>query len=486
MRSSVRQHLRGKTLLVTGGTGFLGKVIVERLLRVAPEVERIYLLIRPSRALPPERFENEVVPSAAFDTLARTHGNRWLPFMRRTVVPVAGDMSQPKLGLADDVYDELIASVDIVINSAASVAFDAPLDEALRHNTLSVRHGAEFARACRSAVLVQVSTAYVAGQQAGRIPEAALAPDVSTPEVAAIGDCVRGIHAEAHGCQWDARETRTRLVDAGMRRARDLGWHDSYTYTKALGEMLLARHRGTVPTAVIRPSIIESSLRHPAPGWLENLNVGDPIFVEFGRGRLPDFPLSQETVFDIVPVDLVANADVTLLPHVAEMRTSIGYFTVGSGALNPLTGARLYDITREYFLRDPMHDRNGEPIPPPCWTFPTPERFREMFNGGAGRGATVKRLLYLADLYETYVNVGCVFDTTNTQRLLDELDDTDREHLDFDVRQIEWRSYLQDVHMPGLRRHVVRDRSSKHAAASFPDRRYRRIPAAGDAVNTHG
>ena len=338
MRDSVGDFLRGRTLLLTGGTGFLGKVIVQRLLRVAPDVERIYLLIRPSRLTPPERFEAEVVRSGAFEALAALYGDRWPSLVRDKVVPVAGDVSRPFLGMDEDTYAALTRSVEIVINSAASVAFDAPLDEALRHNTHSVQHGVAFARACRSASLVQVSTAYVAGQRTGRIPEAALEPDVSAREMAAIDEGVAAVRDEARARHVGAREVRAQLVAFGMTRARELGWHDSYTYTKALGEMTLERHRGDVPTAIVRPTIIESSLRDPVPGWLENLNVGDPIFVEFGRGRMPDFPLRRDAVFDIVPVDLVANAVLGVLPRVGDMRQRAGYYTVGFQLAEPAVG----------------------------------------------------------------------------------------------------------------------------------------------------
>ena len=211
-----------------------------------------------------------------------------------------------------------------------------------------------------------------------------------------------------------------------------------------------------MPTAIVRPTIIESSLRDPSPGWLENLNVGDPLFVEFGRGRMPDFPVGLDTIYDMVPVDFVANALLAVLPRIAETQ-AISYYTVGSGALNPLTGARLYELTHDYFTRHPMHDRRGAPIPAPHFTFPSHARFREMYGDQARRSATVKRLLYLADLYETYMNAGNVFDTAHTQGLLDDLDEPQRAAFDFDMRQIDWRGYLQDVHIPGLRRHVLRE-----------------------------
>jgi nucleoside-diphosphate-sugar epimerase len=451
-RTSVGAALRGKSLLLIGATGFLGKVIIERLLRAAPGIEQIYLVIRAAEQSAAARFETEVLASGAFAALAREHGDRWPAFARARLTPIAGDVSQPRLALAGDVYEALTSCVDFVINCAALVTFDAPIDEALRHNTRSAQHVAELARACRSAALVHISTAFVAGRRRGRIAEGALS--VSPAELDEVAGIVAAILDEGDRRAWDAREVRGRLVEAGMTRAKARGWHDSYTYTKALGETMVERHRGAVPTAIVRPTIIESSLRDPAPGWLENLNVGDPIIVDFGRGRMPDFPLGLKTVFDIVPVDLVANAVVAVLPRVAASGDRVGYYTIGSGAVNPLTGARLYELTYQYFSRHPMRDRRGRAIVPRQWTFPTPERFREMF-ADERRSTALKRLMYLADLYEGYANADSVFDTANIQPVLDDLDAGDRALLDFDVRRIEWRSYIQDVHIPGLKRHIL-------------------------------
>ncbi|MEZ5284788.1 MAG: SDR family oxidoreductase [Vicinamibacterales bacterium] len=457
---TIDRSLRGKTILLTGGTGFLGKVIVERLLRCVPDIGRIYLLIRTRRepnAAPASamaRFEAEVLPSGAFDTLKTLHGERWPPFVRSRLVPVAGDVSQPGLGLDHRDRAGLAARVDVVINAAASVVFDEPLDSALLHNVRSVEHVARFARECGAAALVHVSTAFVAGRRTGRFEEAPLAPDVSALEVDAIAEAVASIQEEARAKGLSPRATRARLVDEGMTRARRLGWHDVYSFTKALGEMVLARERGTVPTAIVRPTIIESSLRHPTPGWLENLNVGDPLWVEFGRGRMPDFPLAVDAVLDMVPVDFVANAVLAMIPRLGRT-PEVSYYTVGSGARNPLSGRRIHDLSYEYFTHNPMYDRQGEPIAPSRLTFPTYTDFLETYGGAATRSATMKRVLYLADLYETYMNTSCIFDTTNTERLLDELEGPDRLALDFDVRALDWCSYLQEVHLPGLRRHVL-------------------------------
>jgi fatty acyl-CoA reductase len=47
--SPIAEWFRGRSLLVTGATGFMGKVLVEKLLRSCPDIATIYLLMRPKR-----------------------------------------------------------------------------------------------------------------------------------------------------------------------------------------------------------------------------------------------------------------------------------------------------------------------------------------------------------------------------------------------------------------------------------------------------
>ena len=290
-----------------------------------------------------------------------THGDSWPGFVRDKIVPIAGDVSQPRLGLGDDDFTRSRPrSVDIVINSAASVVFDAPLDEAFLHNTRSVQHVAEFARACRSAVLVHVSTAYVAGRRSGRIAEAALAGrrgrgnrrDRRARRAAILDDGERG--------NADARATRSRLVEAGMTRARRLGWHDTYTYTKALGEMVLARASrrradGDHPADDHR----EQPARSRCPAGSRTSTSAIRCSSSTDADGCRTFRSASTTIYDIVPVDLVANA---LLARAAARRRHAGRSaTTRSGpARSTRSPARqLYDIAYDYFTRHPMHDRHG-------------------------------------------------------------------------------------------------------------------------------
>ena len=108
-----------------------------------------------------------------------------------------------------------------------------------------------------------------------------------------------------------------RLVAAGMEWARPRGWNDTYTYTKALGEQMVVRACGGAPTVIVRPSVIESSLSEPTPGWLDGLRMADPLILAIGKGRLRSLPLRPDVNLDLVPVDMVVNAMLAATPRAA-------------------------------------------------------------------------------------------------------------------------------------------------------------------------
>lgn len=48
-KSPMQNFYAGKSIFLTGATGFMGKIISEKLLRTCPDIKAIYILIRPKK-----------------------------------------------------------------------------------------------------------------------------------------------------------------------------------------------------------------------------------------------------------------------------------------------------------------------------------------------------------------------------------------------------------------------------------------------------
>src|SRR5213076_3348684 len=96
----------------------------------------------------------------------------------------------------------------------------------------------------------------------------------------------------------------------------------------------------SLPLSVVRPSIVESALQVPSPGWIEGFKMAEPIILAFGRGAIPEFPGIPEGILDLIPIDLVV---AEMLAIAARDVATAEYFHVCSGSRNPLTFLRNYE-----------------------------------------------------------------------------------------------------------------------------------------------
>ena len=231
---------------------------------------------------------------------------------------------------------------------------------------------------------VHISTAYVAGRRRGSIPEGPVPQVVDLEAELAWGLGQReaiehrsrgtevltaerkkaekehsraGLLTAANATE-EARKqwVKDELVRIGAERARSLGWTDCYTFTKALGERIVEEHARTNRVSIVRPSIIESALVTPYPGWIEGFKMMEPLILAYGRGELPEMPGAADTTVDVVPVDHVVAAIVAVLAHPPEVGDP--------GVLPRLVGrpqpADLPDALRErarLLRRPPVHLR---------------------------------------------------------------------------------------------------------------------------------
>jgi thioester reductase-like protein len=278
----------GRIVLLTGATGFVGKVVLEEIVRRREElgVERVLALVRASD---PEhadaRLRADVLTSKGF----AAHAPGW----EKRVEAIAGDLVKPGLGLSGEARARIAREVTHVIHCAASVEFDLPLAEATAVNTTGALHALEVARACgRLESLVSVSTAYVKAHPrpvAGNVARAReeLAP-LPRPAQQIYDDIVAG----------RAREEAL---------LAETGHPNTYTLTKCLAEHLVTQRGAGLPLTLVRPSIVSASLARPAPGWIDSAAAFAGFVAMIGTGKLRVVAGDPRAKLDVVPCDAVAH-----------------------------------------------------------------------------------------------------------------------------------------------------------------------------------
>lgn len=497
----VRDRLAGQKILLTGGSGFLGKAVLAALLRHAGDSRELVVLLRAeSDAAARQRLLDDVLASDAFEGLPAREIREKLDSGRLRAI--RGDLEASGLG---DPASDAWSGVDTAIHCAATVSFEEPLDDALALNSFGPTRLLQRLRDSGSEPhFVHVSTAYVADRQSGKVPEDRIPhPGVADLDPDAMLAAARGwreeLEAESAGDRQRARFAKAaerdaarrpgmesserteelrrrwlwnRLSRRGRSHAISLGWPDTYALSKALGERMLAER--SARATVIRPTIIESALSQPVPGWLEGIKVADPLILAYASGGLTHLPGRAGNVIDIVPVDHVANVCVVAAAHppAGALRT----LAIGSSARNPLSIGQLAEQIREFFRREPLLGRDGSPIEIGKLEF-VDRRIalrktirRERLLGAAARlamaspvhlpqermlrsnRALAERVTRMVKIYGAYTELNCVFDDSNTCRLARSLPAADLAELPFDTAAIDWDEYLQRIHLPQVRR----------------------------------
>ncbi len=561
----VAAALRGRAVLFAGATGFVGKVTLSMLLHRYPEVSNVFVLVRPGTGGTAEaRFFDKVAASRPFDPLRAQHGPRFAAFMREKCVPVPGDVSVPLLGLSESDLSAM-AKLAVLVNCAGLVDFNPSLELAIHVNVSGAQHAADVCRAT-GAALVHVSTCFVAGNRSGVVFEdeeisgyfprrQGVQGRPAADELDArdfdldreLADCEKRIarvredaedaallselraraqerlraEGRGRGAGGDraerialSREKRLwisqRLVELGMDRARHWGWPNTYTYTKSLGEQAIAR--SGVKYALVRPSIVETALRYPFPGWNEGFTTSAPLaFLGLKGHRV--YPIGERAILDLVPVDLVAAGTIAVAAEAISGRPERVYH-LASGDVNPFYCRRTIELVglyrRRFYRKREEGNRVLNALLARFETYPVSRRHYETFSApafeklarAAGRllrdeaptwGAPrvsalaaqaadkldeveskLAQTKLLFELFMPFVwDNRYVFRCANVRDLYARMAPADQARLPWDPEKLDWREYWLDVHMKGLEKWVFPTLEEESKKKVHPVRQHR-------------
>ena len=259
-------------------------MLVEKLLRTCPNLNKIYILLRNKKGQNPEqRLDAEFTQCKLFEHLSKD-------LIKSKLQPLDGDLTSDYLGLSAESIKELCANVNIVFHVAASVRFDDPLKECVRYNVLGTKSVLDICHSMKFLdSLVHVSTAYAYCQK--KRSEECLYPLKASPSQV------------IEACNW--------MDENSIKQCSDLlfeGRPNTYTFTKAVAEHYVNENRGELPVAIARPSIVTASLNEPFAGWVDSINGpgGASLLGTLGIARSmhcrPNFKA------DLIPIDIVTNA----------------------------------------------------------------------------------------------------------------------------------------------------------------------------------
>src|SRR5256885_542573 len=535
---SPTEIFNGRRIFLIGGTGFLGKVTLSMLLHRFPNIGRVYVTVRArSQEESESRFWNHVITAPPFDPLRERYRIAFDGFIRDKVAVVGGDIAEDNLGFTEEAAGALAGNIDVIINSAGNVTFNPTLESALRTNVVGTQNVVAFAKRMRRPALVHISTCFVAGNRTGPVwesdpvlgyfPRKEELPGVEFNVDHEIRDCAKlaeRVREEARDALQVARFresarkrlieegrdpddldamglavarerklwTRERLTELGIERATFWGWPNIYTYTKSLGEQLVAGEKEMV-RAIIRPSIVESAKDFPFPGWNEGFTTTAPLIFIALKGQ-QQIPVNNKLILDITPVDQVAAVMLAVAAEAIEREPRLVY-QAATGDSNPNTMERIVGMVglykRKHFQEKETGFRIVNEIAARMESKPvTPERFdamsTPMVNAAARRAsrlldrvrprwgggrltdivdrakATVSRVEEFTretkeafDMFRPFmIDNAYIFRADNVRSLFAQIREEEQQLLKWNPEQLDWYDYWMNVHFPGLKKWV--------------------------------
>ncbi|WP_250658680.1 fatty acyl-CoA reductase [Alkalimarinus coralli] len=490
--SVVKNTLNGKNILITGCTGFLGKVLLEKLISSTPDIASITVLVRGNSTYNTgrERFEKEILSSSIFDSLREQDPLSFESFCMSKIHVVTGELTEASFGLEASEFTSLANKIDVIVNSAASVNFREALDKALKINTLCLNNIIELSKRGGDIPVVQVSTCYVHGLNEGDIYEETKAPfgkQIPRNEKGhyLVADVIDLLKDKINNIRFPAKdldELSQALVDLGISEANHYGWNDTYTFTKWMGEQLLIEKLDGKSLAIVRPSIIESTLKSPAPGWIEGVKVADAIIFAYARGKIAYFPADPKGVMDIIPADLVANSIILSMAKVFRSPNETNIYQCCSSGSNPVKIGELKDAmikeARSNYLAYPKLFKNKKPASSFSFVsksvFETSMKALQMplsilhdvksFLGKADKKSimlkNIDTALTLSTTFSFYGFPKYRFHNGKLLSLAKELGEETNSEFSVDASTINWTEYFGKNHIAGLEKYAIKEAKS--------------------------
>ncbi|XP_048269631.1 putative fatty acyl-CoA reductase CG5065 [Bombus terrestris] len=331
--NTLEEFYAGCGIFVTGTTGFVGRGLLEKLMRVCPRVTAIFILLRPKNNETIEQRFKKLIDDPIYDDIKAKH-----PSALSRVYPMKGDVSLPDLGLSREDRNLLLEKVNIVFHVAATVKFNEPLHVAVNVNTNGTLRVIDLWNELKHPIsFVHVSTAF-SNANLYEIGEKIYTTSLKPSEVIDMCD--------------NFDKTSINQIEKRILKT----YPNTYTFSKNLAEQIVASKCKDQPFAIVRPSIIGASLEEPCPGWIENISALTSVMVLIMRGSVTIIRGRKDARLDVVPVDLVVDTIICAAWHVTLHRDhEVKVYNCTSNACPPTWG-QMQQLVLEHGRKMPLND----------------------------------------------------------------------------------------------------------------------------------
>ncbi|KAL3270689.1 hypothetical protein HHI36_021217 [Cryptolaemus montrouzieri] len=446
---TISEFFQGKTVFITGGTGFMGKVLLEKLLRSCPGVSKVYLLIRPKKGQNAHERLSELLCSPLFHTVRKERPNDLYK-----VLPIEGDITQPDLAISINDRNMLARSVNIVFHSAATVKFDEKLKLSVTINVLGTQRLVELCKKMGNLeALIHVSTAYCNCNRTD-VREVVYNPPMGPDQVTSLVECL----------DEDLVDTLTDKL-LGDRP-------NTYTFTKALAESWLKENKGDLPLVIVRPSIVLSSNDGPLEGWVDNWNGPTGIIAAAGKGIFRTMLCDSNRTADLVPVDMVINLMLAAAWRIGTTKNrELQIYNCSTGQQKPITWKNFIGLCFVYMRKYPYSEVSWYPDGTttsskllntlnqyflhwaPAYVM---DYFLHLTGGKPMMIRIQNKLSKAAVCLEYFTTNEWKFDDENVKNLNKVLCESDRKEYNFNVAKIDWERYIEN-YVLGIRKYIFKE-----------------------------
>ncbi|XP_058834139.1 fatty acyl-CoA reductase wat-like [Topomyia yanbarensis] len=446
--SPLKDFYHGKIVLLTGGTGFLGKLYIEKLIRCG--VSEILLLSRAKKG----KTSNERLTAILESEPVFTSYQDDPELYHRRIKIIDGDVSKHQLAISNDDLSYIVNNANVFLHAAADVRFDESLKESVETN---VRGTSEILKIAENAkalvVFIYVSTAFSHCNR-DSIEEKFYQP-LFDPYL-----MIKLVEQEQD--EENFQVVSKKIIEP---------WPNTYAFTKSLAEDLVRQYYEKIPMAVIRPSIVTTTNSDPIPGWTDNIYGYNGVVVGAATGALRIFHINNDFRADIVPADIVVNSTLAVGWYAADHRneTNIINCTVADNPVDWATVKReqmkwkakmpflnalwipTYNTTKYYYVSEFLK----------IFYHVIPAIFFDLalkFNSQKPKVLKLYRKVHkFSEVLSFFTNNEWDFRNEHYHKVMSQMTTDDHRFFPCDMKHIDWVEFLTN-NLRGLRMYIMKEK----------------------------